>query len=452
MAKFNPDQALAELRDVGAPYATAQFPLTLAVLDWPVMQELSASCQALFDGLDALLRDICAGDLRRLAALCRVPEHEIDLVAGRLVQDWGTVARPDVVIHGGRAMIVEPNCDSPAGLFSLHDMLYRVQRPLVGAGVQPRVATPALAERLRAELAVPDGVVAICYWRKEAARKRPHWYYGALALELARYGIKAVACPVEDLAWEPEAVMIAGDRVGAVYRFFESPEQDEQAERALLAELIDRVVVGQVGLLTGYQGEVFASKICLALLSDETYTSRMAPELAGRLARHVPWTRVIEPGHTRVHGELVDLLPWIRANRELLVLKPVRGHGGIGVVIGQEATQGEWEKAVAEAAGAQPWLAQELVAPERVGFSMYADRDGGCVETGTAPAIYGVFMVDRRPVAVLRRLGVSSADSLNINARSGFVPQPVWWTGAPDEPVDERALSAVLPPGPARPR
>jgi uncharacterized circularly permuted ATP-grasp superfamily protein len=178
----------------------------------------------------------------------------------------------------------------------------------------------------------------------------------------------------------------------------------------------------------------------------------MTPELAGRLARHVPWTRVIEPGITRVCGELVDLLPWIRLNRELLVLKPVRGHGGIGVVIGQEVSQEEWEKAVAKAAGAQPWLVQELVAPERVGFSMYADRDGGCVETGAAPVIYGVFVVDRRPVAVLRRLGVSSADSLNINARSGFVPQPVWWTGAPDEPVDQRALSAVLPPGPVRPR
>ena len=46
------------------------------------------------------------------------------------------------------------------------------------------------------------------------------------------------------------------------------------------------------------------------------------------IAEHIPWTRVVEERKTLFHGETVDLLPWMEANRERFVLKPNDDYGG----------------------------------------------------------------------------------------------------------------------------
>lgn len=426
------EDATAELAQVSAPYATARFPLTPAVLPEEALHEFGAACATVFDGVDELLRGICGGDIRRLGRLCQAEPYELPLLEAVRDQTWSLVSRPDVVLTDGRALVVEANADSPAGLFALHDILLRAQQRLPDVaetvrGLYGPNATEPLADLVRKRMVAEDGVVAIAYWRRETETNPPHWYYGCHARELGRYGIQALVCPVEELELGPDEVRLRGERVAAVYRFFEAPEANAAAEQEYLARLLACVEAGTVGLFSGYRGEVCASKIVLALLSDERYVEHMPAELAVRLERHIPWTRLVQDRRTVHDGESVDLLPWIREHRDDLVLKAVRGRGGEKVLIGGETDPAEWDAAITAAHQAgdrgRPWIVQRLVRPPVTEFAA-TDGNGGIVR-GSAPTIYSVFVLERRPVGVLRRIGYGR--SLNINGRSGFVPAPVWW-------------------------
>ena len=78
--------------------------------------------------------------------------------------------------------------------------------------------------------------------------------------------------------------------------------------------------------------------------------------------RHVLWTRVLADRRTVLPGGAAgDLLEYARREREVLVLKPSRGYGGEGVLLGQTATQSAWEGALDTAlADTELWVVQRL--------------------------------------------------------------------------------------------
>jgi hypothetical protein len=80
--------------------------------------------------------------------------------------------------------------------------------------------------------------------------------------------------------------------------------------------------------------------------------------------RHVPWTRVVgDRASILPAGRPGSLLDYGRAAREHLVLKPDRGYGGEGIVLGPAVAQAEWEAALDQAlADEQRWVLQQLVA------------------------------------------------------------------------------------------
>ena len=427
-------EATSELRELSAPYASVErFPIGAAVLPLATLNRLKDAFTAIFEGLDALHHDLCEGDLRRLATLCRAPDHELPLLDATPGQDWAIVARPDVILASDRIVVVELNCDSPAAQFGLHDLLLRAQSrlPTTAAALERLAAhtlpvTPALVARLL-ELRAREGLVAVCYWKREEAAGPLHWYLEGLARELTHHGLAARVSSVEDLQFEDPAVLLQGRPVSVVYRCFESPEPEDAAERVVLDELVACVARGATQLFTGFRGEICASKTALALLSDEQHTERLPRELVARFAPYVPWTRVVEDSRTRSEGELVDLIPWCVAQQRRLVLKPARGHSGHGVSIGDEVDAGEWQRSLSQAerdgAAGAPWLVQELVRPDPDWVT--TTDPSGHPRRDRAVSLHSVFIVDREVVGVLRKSTLSS--SLNISGRSETVPAPVWW-------------------------
>jgi hypothetical protein len=438
-ARARPDEvaeATVELRAVSAPYASpSRFPVAPVVLPLTTLNRLEEAASAIFDGLDALLHHVCGSNLQRLATLCLAPEHELSLVDATPDQDWTTIARPELILAGERVAVVELNCDSPAAQFALHDLLLRAQRRLprtdamlTAAAARATPVTPPLVETLR-RMQPHDGLVAVCYWRREETAGPVHWYLGCLAHELARHGLEAEVAPVEELDLSGEPVRLHGKPVSVVYRCFESPAVEDEAERAWLDRLLACVAARATSLFTGFRGEICASKICLALLSDERYVEAMPAGEVSRLEPYVPWTRIVERRRTRYEDRPIDLLAWAAKHRDRLVLKPVRGHSGLGVLIGRETDPREWERSLlhAEHRGRTraPWVLQELVEPDEE--EVTTRGEDGKPRTVRVPATHSMFVVDRQVFGVLRRYGVSAEKTLNVNGRSGYVPAPVWW-------------------------
>lgn len=103
-------------------------------------------------------------------------------------------------------------------------------------------------------------------------------------------------------------------------------------------------------------------KAAWEVLTDDTFAPHFSNEERALLHRHVPWTRrLFERRTTLADGGVGELVPFVRAGRESLVLKPNRSFGGTGVVVGPATTSAEWDVAVDRAVREpREWVVQRL--------------------------------------------------------------------------------------------
>src|SRR5687767_5145248 len=91
----------------------------------------------------------------------------------------------------------------------------------------------------------------------------------------------------------------------------------------------------------------FDHKSAFQVFTSPEFSRHFSQEERRVFAHHVPWTRIVAEGtSTDPNGDPVDLLSWLSAARERLVLKPNRGYGGEGIRLGREIAQPEWDRAL----------------------------------------------------------------------------------------------------------
>jgi hypothetical protein len=110
-------------------------------------------------------------------------------------------------------------------------------------------------------------------------------------------------------------------------------------------------------------GAELDQKSCWEIFTDPSLAERYFTEQERRVfQRHILWTRVIAERRTQLPGgESGDLLEYARRERETLVLKPSRGYGGDGVMLGHTVDPATWEDALDAALADQDlWVVQRL--------------------------------------------------------------------------------------------
>lgn len=163
----------------------------------------------------------------------------------------------------------------------------------------------------------------------------------------------------------------------------------------------------------------FDHKSLIELLSNPEYESYFSPLELRSARKRFPWTRLIEERKTvDPEGKEMDLIPFIRANRERLVLKPNRGYGGEGVVVGEAVPASVWEEALGGAA-AHPknWVVQEQVKIEQEPMRVLSSE--GKIEAGPRYVTLGVTATPRGVAFVGR---CSEGPVVNISQGGGLVP------------------------------
>ena len=141
-------------------------------------------------------------------------------------------------------------------------------------------------------------------------------------------------------------------------------------KRVLLSELVGREGMDSpvlqavrdraVCMVNPIQCKLLHKKTSLAVLSDERNAHLFDEHNRRAIAAHIPWTRVVEERRTEYHGRTIELIPFILASRDRLVLKPSDDYGGAGIVLGWEADPAAWEAAVRTALG-RPYIVQERI-------------------------------------------------------------------------------------------
>src|SRR5262245_37555168 len=142
-------------------------------------------------------------------------------------------------------------------------------------------------------------------------------------------------------------------------------------KRVLITELLERLGMESpvvravrdraVCMVNSFRCKILFKKASLAVLSDERNAALFGPEQQTAIAKHIPWTRLLEERKTvAADGATIDLVSYTLANRDKLVLKPNDDYGGKGIVLGWTVDQPVWEAAVKMALGT-PHVVQRKV-------------------------------------------------------------------------------------------
>jgi len=216
--------------------------------------------------------------------------------------------------------------------------------------------------------------IAIVDWREV-----PTWSeFEILKERFEKMGVPVVLADPRDLVFDGKTLSAHGTKIDLVYRrvlINDIVARPQECEALVKAYAANAVCVANT-----FRCKIPHVKAFFAVLTDERNGALFSHGERDLIHRHIPWTRVVKDTSTAHYGEHIDLLAFIRAKRENLVLKPSDEYGGSGVTLGWETNERDWDQAIGRAvsatspASAKPaeqrgaWIVQERIPIRREVF------------------------------------------------------------------------------------
>ena len=334
------------------------------------------------------------------------------------------ICRLDAFLSGYDVKFLEFNADSPAGI-GYTDVLYEglrdaIELPRVEADFdtaytpmlpvlietlldayrQRRLDRPALPERPRLALVDKPGSPSVPEFRIVCAAARAA-------------GLEALHATTEELEYDGSVLRIGGEPVHLVYR---RALIDDLEEGDLTAAARD----GGVCVVNPARARVANNKKLFALLEDPRFARLVNRHDGAVIQATIPWTRILREGPTTQRDWVVDLLPFVSANRERLVIKPASDYGGRGVVLGMQTSQPDWDALIERHHRDGAYVVQEYVpVPEE----MFPAVDGGQVYARRKRFNINPFAIDGAYAGILTR--ISDHAVINVSHGGGLLPSLV---------------------------
>lgn len=168
-----------------------------------------------------------------------------------------------------------------------------------------------------------------------------------LVAHLNASGHRAAVCDPRDLEMIGGEICHGGVPIDIAYRAIELRDllaiEDESGIESLevMRQAVERNLV-----LSPLAGDL-DHKSLLEIWSSKKFARLFSPAERRLLKRHVLWTRLVTDRRTDdMNGRDVDLGKYVRANKNKLVLKPIRACGGEGILIGKDTPHRAWDRAV----------------------------------------------------------------------------------------------------------
>jgi len=203
-------------------------------------------------------------------------------------------------------------------------------------------------------------------------------------------------------------------KIDLVYRRVLTTELLEKVDEC--GAFIEAYKKGAAVFVNSFRTKYVHKKMLFGVLTDDRHQRYFSPEEQEAIGRSVPWTRRIEDTRTTHCGRQYDLLEFVRANRNTLVLKPNDDYGGHGIFIGWESDESAWDRAIEEALRGD-YLAQERVTTSREVFPFVDESGVHMIEQ----------LLDLDPLLFFGKVSgaftrLSSSSLANVTSGAGMVP------------------------------
>jgi hypothetical protein len=185
-----------------------------------------------------------------------------------------------------------------------------------------------------------------------------HWEFSAIAAASHARGLAAHVVTPAQATFDGTTLCFNGHAVQLIYRRMLGSDYAAQLDELQPVSAAFRA--RRVCMVGAPRSQIAFSKRLFALLHDAAIQAALPTELVQAVRRHVPWTAPLQAQTAVFHGTAVDLLPLVRANRELFVIKPCVSKLGFGIHQGRFVSDAEWQRAI-DAALPHDYIAQEFV-------------------------------------------------------------------------------------------
>lgn len=381
------------------------------------------ACRQIWGAIDKLSEVI--PNRPDLVDLLGLTARERELVAvDPQYSGFSTMARFDSFLSGDTLHFVELNAESPAGpayteamaeVFRGLPMMQDFEREYAVHGFNTRAKLLSTLLETYAEWHANTGLYGktpqIAIVDYEGLPTVPE--FELIQAYFESQGVPTVIADPRKLTYR-DGRLYAGDvAIDMVYR------------RVLMTEFIDHwdevqpmwhaYRDGKICMVNNFRSKYLHKKMLFGLLTDGKLQEMFTDEECEAIRKHIPWTRKVQDVATDYQGKPIELLAFLRAERNRLVLKPNDDYGGHGIYIGWESSDSEWENAI------QTALKGDYIAQEKVKVS---SADFPTVREGL---VYDTMNVDLDPFVwrgevegFLTRL--SGTALCNVTSGGGIIP------------------------------
>jgi uncharacterized circularly permuted ATP-grasp superfamily protein len=286
-----------------------------------------------------------------------------------------TASRLDAFLLPESLKFAEYNGESPAGLGyaeTLAEIFHEL--PVMGRfeqkfDVQSYPLSAKLLEALVMSYADWGGTskspqIAIVDWQGV-----PTWSeFEILQARFEKMGVPTVIADPRDLEFDGKSLVADEKKIDLVYR--RVLINDIVARPDECSALVRAYAANAVCVANTFRCKIPHVKAFFAVLTDEQNGALFSHRERELIKLHVPWTRVLADVNTAHYGEHIELLAFIRRERDNLVLKPSDEYGGSGVTLGWETDEAAWDAAIGRALSAKNgvWIVQERIPIRREVF------------------------------------------------------------------------------------
>ena len=239
-----------------------------------------------------------------------------------------------------------------------------------------------------------------------------------LKARFEKMGIPTLIADPRELEWDGKSLVAQDKKIDLVYR--RVLINDIVAKPAECSALVKAYAANAVCVANNFRCKIPHVKAFFAVLTDEQNGALFSHGERELIRNHIPWTRVVADVGTAHYGRHIDLLAFIRKERQNLVLKPSDEYGGSGVTLGWETSEAAWDAAIENALSAKTgaWIVQERIPIRREVFPYIADV--GRVDYRDMLVDFAPYLFRGKLCGFLTRL--SATGLANVTSGGGQVP------------------------------
>jgi hypothetical protein len=229
-------------------------------------------------------------------------------------------------------------------------------------------------------------------------------------------GYPAIICSPDELEFDGKRLRAGATEIDIVYKRLLVNEYLPIIEQ--YPALLDAYRAHTICMVNSFRSKLIHKKAIFAVLTSGRHAHLFSADEREAILSHVPWTRRVRAEKSDYFGKEIDLLEFVNANRDRLVLKPNDDYGGHGISIGWNTDEIRWDEALRTALVNGDYLVQERVPTARETFpAILAD---GTIE-------FAEQLVDLDPLLFNGKVGsaftrLSSTELANVSSGGGMVP------------------------------